>query len=110
MKGTPDDRHSRSASLTSIVEMYCQTPTLRKTADKPGSQGSYYYDYSEGYETDLTPQINIITPDGPISERAENNGQLKFIYGDKENGMTRSMSNKRKDITQNQFLRQGMAT
>ncbi|KAH0436185.1 hypothetical protein CcaCcLH18_04475 [Colletotrichum camelliae] len=73
---TSTDQSLRSSSLTSVIDMYCkQTPnsgpapirTLRPA-------GSFYYDYTEGFETpettDAAPATEANTPLAPIPKRA----------------------------------------
>lgn len=64
----PDRRGSnvqtvRSASLTSIVQMYDSTM-------KTESYGSFYYDYTEGFEEDIPP-VETAPPLCPIPQRVK---------------------------------------
>ncbi|KFA78372.1 hypothetical protein S40288_04947 [Stachybotrys chartarum IBT 40288] len=60
----------RSASLTSIVEMYNRpvTDTNNELGLRPA--GSFYYDYSEGFEPDYPPEMATEDPLCPIPQRA----------------------------------------
>lgn len=63
------DQSTRSASLTSIVEMY-QRPTTASAMGPPQrSPGSFYYDYSEGFEKQVPPAVESRVPLCPIPQR-----------------------------------------
>ncbi|KAH7328802.1 hypothetical protein B0I35DRAFT_27411 [Stachybotrys elegans] len=66
------DPSQRSASLTSIVEMYHRPFHDEEAETAARSSGSFYYDYSEGFE-DLPPELPDQAPLCPIPQRAGSN-------------------------------------
>ncbi|KAL7792932.1 hypothetical protein V8C37DRAFT_409838 [Trichoderma ceciliae] len=66
------DQSTRSASLTSIVEMYDRPATSNSTCGPPRSTGSFYYDYSEQFEDQQPWDVDLDIPLHPIPQRAEN--------------------------------------
>ncbi|KAL7927623.1 hypothetical protein ACQKWADRAFT_9044 [Trichoderma austrokoningii] len=68
----PADQSTRSASLTSIVEMYDKPSTSNPNCAPPQSTGSIYYDYSEQFEDRPPWDIDMDVPLHPIPQRAEN--------------------------------------
>ncbi|KAL7909268.1 hypothetical protein GGI35DRAFT_493262 [Trichoderma velutinum] len=67
------DQSTRSASLTSIVEMYDRPVTSNSNCAPPlQSPGSFYYDYSEQFEDQPPWDMDLDVPLHPIPQRAEN--------------------------------------
>ncbi|KAK5990443.1 hypothetical protein PT974_08711 [Cladobotryum mycophilum] len=74
----PPDRHqrssadqsTRSASLTSIVEMYNRPITGGSNPQPLRSAGSFYYDYTEEFENQPPPDVELEIPICPIPQRA----------------------------------------
>ncbi|KAL7950773.1 hypothetical protein V8C42DRAFT_359630 [Trichoderma barbatum] len=67
------DQSTRSASLTSIVEMYDRPVTSNSNcAPSLQSPGSFYYDYSEQFEDQPPWDVDLDTPLHPIPQRVEN--------------------------------------
>ncbi|KAL3306641.1 hypothetical protein RB213_010774 [Colletotrichum asianum] len=70
------DQSLRSSSLTSVIDMYCkQTPNSASAPIRTlRPAGSFYYDYTEGFETpettDEAPTNEANTPLAPIPKRA----------------------------------------
>lgn len=70
------DQSLRSSSLTSVIDMYCkQTPNSASAPIRTlRPAGSFYYDYTEGFETpettDAAPTNEANTPLAPIPKRA----------------------------------------
>ncbi|KAH9243160.1 hypothetical protein K456DRAFT_1716776 [Colletotrichum gloeosporioides 23] len=70
------DHSLRSSSLTSVIDMYCkQTPNSASAPIRTlRPAGSFYYDYTEGFETpettDAAPTNEANTPLAPIPKRA----------------------------------------
>ncbi|KAI8720710.1 hypothetical protein NCS52_00516900 [Fusarium sp. LHS14.1] len=62
------DQSIRSASLTSIVEMYQGTP-LNTNVPLPRAAGSFYYDYTEEFETEAPYEQEHAGPLCPIPQR-----------------------------------------
>lgn len=60
----------RSPSLTSIVEMYHRPATANSHVPPMSSIGSFYYDYSEGFEKDSLSLAETEVPLCPIPQRA----------------------------------------
>lgn len=88
----PHDRHRagstdhsvRSASLTSIVDMY-QRPITSGSAGPPlRSGGSFYYDYSEEFDkpAPLNPGMDPEVPICPIPQRAGSNSRPMVLRDD----------------------------
>ncbi|OBR15672.1 hypothetical protein CH63R_00852 [Colletotrichum higginsianum IMI 349063] len=73
----PSTDHSvRSSSLTSVIEMYCRSPSNSEQNFQRQLRpaGSFYYDYTEGFENsdpqaDL-PKPAIAPPLAPVPQRA----------------------------------------
>lgn len=63
------DQSMRSASLTSIVEMYQRPVTSGRNDPSLRSTGSLYYDYSEEFEN-VPPLLDPASPLCPIPQRA----------------------------------------
>ncbi|RFU76101.1 hypothetical protein TARUN_6130 [Trichoderma arundinaceum] len=66
------DQSTRSASLTSIVEMYDRPVTSNANCAPIQSPGSFYYDYSEQFEDQPPWALDLDVPLHPIPKRAEN--------------------------------------
>ncbi|KAK4078674.1 uncharacterized protein Triagg1_3005 [Trichoderma aggressivum f. europaeum] len=68
------DQSTRSASLTSIVEMYDRPVTSNSNCVPPPVQspGSFYYDYSEQFEDQPPWDMDLDVPLHPIPQRVEN--------------------------------------
>ncbi|KAH6606524.1 hypothetical protein Trco_005677, partial [Trichoderma cornu-damae] len=66
------DHSTRSASLTSIVEMYDRQATSNSNCAPIRATGSFYYDYSEQFEDQPPWEIDLDVPLHPIPQRAEN--------------------------------------
>ncbi|KAL6788289.1 hypothetical protein J3E68DRAFT_416489 [Trichoderma sp. SZMC 28012] len=68
------DQSTRSASLTSIVEMYDRPMTSNSNCAPPPVQspGSFYYDYSEQFEDQPPWDMDLDIPLHPIPQRVEN--------------------------------------
>ncbi|UKZ51649.1 hypothetical protein TrVGV298_005410 [Trichoderma virens] len=67
------DQSTRSASLTSIVEMYDRPMTSNSNCAPPlQSPGSFYYDYSEQFEDQSPWDMDMDIPLHPIPQRVEN--------------------------------------
>ncbi|KAM0253600.1 hypothetical protein ACHAQJ_007229 [Trichoderma viride] len=66
------DQSTRSASLTSIVEMYNRPVTSNSNCAPLRSAGSFYYDYSEQFEDQPPWNFGVDVPLHPIPQRAEN--------------------------------------
>lgn len=64
-----NDQSIRSASLTSIVEMYQRPITSSRNVPPLRSTGSFYYDYTEEFEKD-EPPAEPASPLCPIPQRA----------------------------------------
>ncbi|KAH6898351.1 hypothetical protein B0T10DRAFT_472376 [Thelonectria olida] len=65
------DQSVRSASLTSIVEMY-QRPILPSRAGTPiRSAGAFYYDYSEDFDTGPEQELGYMVPFCPVPQRVD---------------------------------------
>ncbi|CAM1506602.1 Fc.00g062430.m01.CDS01 [Cosmosporella sp. VM-42] len=64
------DHSTRSASLTSIVEMYQRRAHPSRTGPPLRSTGSFYYDYTEEFETEHPQDAEIAAPLCPIPQRA----------------------------------------
>ncbi|PON21000.1 hypothetical protein TGAM01_v210180 [Trichoderma gamsii] len=78
----PTDQSNRSASLTSIVEMYDKPTTSNQSCVPPQSTGSIYYDYSEQFEDRPPWDIDVDVPLHPIPQRAENIRQSLLLMDD----------------------------
>lgn len=78
----PTDQSTRSASLTSIVEMYDKPITSNQNSAPPQSTGSIYYDYSEQFEDRPPWDIDVDVPLHPIPQRAENIRQSLLLMDD----------------------------
>ncbi|KAL7901314.1 hypothetical protein HDV63DRAFT_413779 [Trichoderma sp. SZMC 28014] len=104
----PTDQSTRSASLTSIVEMYDKPATSNQSCAPPQSTGSVYYDYSEQFEDRPPWDIDVDVPLHPIPQRAENirqslllmdNIQGRFDIGEDETDSSDSnMQEAEKDL------------
>ncbi|KAH7023261.1 hypothetical protein EDB80DRAFT_35469 [Ilyonectria destructans] len=64
------DQSVRSASLTSIVEMYQRPMNMSRQGPPLRSTGSFYYDYTEEFETDPQQGPDLSSPLCPIPQRA----------------------------------------
>lgn len=78
----PTDQSTRSASLTSIVEMYDKPMTSNQSCAPPQPTGSIYYDYSEQFEDRPPWGIDVDVPLHPIPQRAENIRQSLLLMDD----------------------------
>ncbi|KAK1250314.1 hypothetical protein MKX08_010317 [Trichoderma sp. CBMAI-0020] len=78
----PTDQSTRSASLTSIVEMYDKPITSNQNCAPPQSTGSIYYDYSEQFEDRPPWDVDVDVPLHPIPQRAENIRQSLLLMDD----------------------------
>ncbi|POR36155.1 Uncharacterized protein TPAR_03639 [Tolypocladium paradoxum] len=88
----PYDRHRagstdhsvRSASLTSIVDMYQRPITAGSTGPPLRSGGSFYYDYSEEFDkpAPLNPGMDPVIPICPIPQRAGSNSRPMVLRAD----------------------------
>lgn len=68
------DQSVRSASLTSIVEMYHRPMRSCSTLQRPSASGSFYYDYTEDFEVATLREPDAAVPFEPISQRTESTG------------------------------------
>ncbi|KAH7162824.1 hypothetical protein B0J13DRAFT_21202 [Dactylonectria estremocensis] len=76
------DQSIRSASLTSIVEMY-QRPIHTSMSGPPlRSAGSFYYDYTEDFEADPQSGLEFVSPLCPIPQRRGSIGRPMVLRGD----------------------------
>ncbi|KAH8128389.1 hypothetical protein LI328DRAFT_151297 [Trichoderma asperelloides] len=78
----PTDQSTRSASLTSIVEMYDKPVTSNSNCAPLRSTGSIYYDYSEQFEDRPSWDIDVDVPLHPMPQRAENIRQSLLLMVD----------------------------
>lgn len=76
------DQSTRSASLTSIVEMYDKPITSNPNCAPLRSTGTIYYDYSEQFEDRPPWDIDVDVPLHPIPQRAENIRQSLLLMDD----------------------------
>ncbi|ODA77362.1 hypothetical protein RJ55_06990 [Drechmeria coniospora] len=78
------DQSVRSASLTSIVEMYQRPTTACSTGQPLRSAGSFYYDYSEEFDkpAPLNPFAELEAPICPIPQRAGSSIQPMVLRDD----------------------------
>lgn len=76
------DQSTRSASLTSIAEMYDKPITSNSNCAPLQSTGSIYYDYSEQFEDRPPWDIGVDVPLHPIPQRAENIRQSLLLMDD----------------------------
>ncbi|KAF7546355.1 hypothetical protein G7046_g9324 [Stylonectria norvegica] len=78
------DQSVRSASLTSIVEMYQSPMNISRTAPPLRPTGSFYYDYTEQFETEAPPEFELVTPLCPIPQRAGSISRPMVLREDSE--------------------------
>lgn len=69
------DQSTRSASLTSIVEMYQRSLTNELEYPLPKKNSSFYYDYSEEFDSVSKYQSRLKAPICPIPQRASSINQ-----------------------------------
>ncbi|EHK40922.1 uncharacterized protein TrAtP1_004304 [Trichoderma atroviride] len=110
----PTDQSTRSASLTSIVEMYDKPIASNQNCAPPQSTGSIYYDYSEQFEDRPPWDIDVDVPLHPIPQRAENirqslllmdNIQGRFDIGENDSDSSESiMQEAEKDLMEPSHL------
>ncbi|RCI15628.1 hypothetical protein L249_3602 [Ophiocordyceps polyrhachis-furcata BCC 54312] len=85
-RGSSVDHSPRSASLTSIVEMYQRPATASSgvAALRPG--GSFYYDYTEEFEkpAPLVPRTEFQAPLCPVPQRAGDGSRHMVLREDSQ--------------------------
>ncbi|KAM4054927.1 hypothetical protein HRG_005745 [Hirsutella rhossiliensis] len=83
-QGSSTDQSVRSASLTSIVEMYQRPMTASSAVPALRPGGSFYYDYSEEFEkpAPLLPKTEPQVPICPIPQRAGGNSRPMVLRDD----------------------------
>ncbi|KAH8179991.1 hypothetical protein LIA77_01510 [Sarocladium implicatum] len=65
-----NDQSVRTSSLTSIVEMY-QVPYNSPKSTQLRSMGSFYYDYTEGFENESPVAPTLPAPVCPVPQRSD---------------------------------------
>ncbi len=84
--GGSTDHSVRSASLTSIVEMY-QRPVVQNDAGQRfRPEGTFYYDYTEEFDrpVPLDTVMGAVSPLCPIPKRAGENSQPMVLRNDSQ--------------------------
>ncbi|PHH73991.1 hypothetical protein CDD80_3433 [Ophiocordyceps camponoti-rufipedis] len=85
-RGSSADYSPRSASLTSIVEMYQRPATASSTVPAIRHGGSLYYDYTEEFEkpASLVPRTDLQAPLCPVPQRAGDGSRPMVLREDSQ--------------------------
>lgn len=85
-RGSSADYSPRSASLTSIVEMYQRPATASSAVPAIRHGGSLYYDYTEEFEkpASLVPKTDLHAPLCPVPQRAGDGSRPMVLREDSQ--------------------------
>ncbi|PFH57930.1 hypothetical protein XA68_14370 [Ophiocordyceps unilateralis] len=85
-RGSSVDHSPRSASLTSIVEMYQRPATASSAVPALRPGGSFYYDYTEEFEkpAPLAPRVERQDPLCPVPQRAGDGSRPMVLREDSQ--------------------------